>query len=270
MPARPGQAPALSIPQWNLWLKWLQEHAGPRIYMVIMLTGAFGLRCGEALALRREDLSLHTDPPKVTITGHTPGARKSPGDVYVRKQHLGLMQSLLKTGVKVQRTIGHKYGKGPKRSVTHVVHWAVPKAGYIFQSRTKASKPHLHYQAVYNAVKREAPKFAKYLAEQGKPVARDVAKLRPHSGRATLITELMGEGLVTALSMKYARHAPGSFKVHLRYGRLRLDDVKAACDALQGSRKKTEWSTMSTTDLLAAQKGIARELQIRLKGKQGA
>ena len=32
---------------------------------------------------------------------------------------------------------------------------------------------------------------------------RILAKMRPHSGRATLITELMGEGLSTAMSMKY-------------------------------------------------------------------
>ena len=47
-----------------------------------------------------------------------------------------------------------------------------------------------------------------------------VAKLRPHSGRAQLITELMGDGLSTAMSMKYARHAVGSVKVHLKYSRL--------------------------------------------------
>ena len=47
-----------------------------------------------------------------------------------------------------------------------------------------------------------------------------VAKLRPHSGRAQLITELMGDGLSTAMSMKYARHALGSVKVHLKYSRL--------------------------------------------------
>ena len=44
--------------------------------------------------------------------------------------------------------------------------------------------------------------------------------MRPHSGRAQLITELMGDGLSTAMSMKYARHAVGSVKVHLKYSRL--------------------------------------------------
>jgi integrase len=233
--------------------------------MVIMFTGAFGLRCGEALALRREDIFLGGDTPKVTISGSAHGARKSPGDVYIRKQHLGLMRSLLKNGVSCERTRGHKYGKGVRRTITYQEHWNIPKEGYLFQSRTKASRKHLHYQAVYNAVKREAPKFAKHLAEIGQPVAPGVANLRPHSGRATLITELMGEGLVTALSMKYARHAPGSFKVHLRYGRLTLDDVKTACDALRGSRKRTQWSEMSTGGLLAAQRAIAKELQLRLQ-----
>jgi hypothetical protein len=174
------------------------------------------------------------------------------------------MRNLFKHGVTCERTRGHKHGKGVKKTITYKEHWEVPKTGYIFQSRAKASKGHLHYQAVYSAVKREAPKFAKFLAENAHPVAPSVANLRPHSGRATLITELMGEGMVTALSMKYARHAPGSYKVHLRYGRLTLDDVKAACDALRGSRKKTQWSEMPTEGLLAAQKAIAKELQLRL------
>jgi hypothetical protein len=67
------------------------------------------------------------------------------------------------------------------------------------------------------------------------------------------------------MSMKYARHAPDSYKVHLKYGRLTLDDVKAACDKLQSSRPKTKWSSMSTKDLLAAQHGISKELALRMK-----
>jgi integrase len=232
-----------------------------------MLTGAFGLRCSEALSLKREDICLSASTPKIVISGHTPGASKSPGDVYVRKHHLGLMRNYLRSGITALRTRGHKHGKGTRKTITYKDHWDIPGAGYIFCSRTKASKGHLHYQAVYAAVKREAPKFARFLAQQGKPVSPEVARLRPHSGRATLITELMGEGMVTALSMKYARHAPDSYKVHLKYGRLTLDDVKAACDALRGSRKTTQWSTMTTQGLLHAQKAIARELQLRLQKK---
>ena len=93
-----------------------------------------------------------------------------------------------------------------------------------------------------------------------------MAKLRPHSGRATLITELMGEGLTTALSMKYARHAPTSYKVHLRYGRLTLADLKEALDATRASNPKTtkcQWGQMSKADLLQCQKEITRELARR-------
>ncbi len=66
--------------------------------------------------------------------------------------------------------------------------------------------------------------------------------------------------MVTAMSMKYARHAPQSCKVHLRYGRLTLHDVKAACDKLSNSRK-----TWLTKDLLKAQKAINEELAVRMK-----
>ena len=82
-------------------------------------------------------------------------------------------------------------------------------------------------------------------------------------GRATLITELMGEAMVTAMSMRYARHAPGSYKVHLGYSRLSLTDVQRACDKLTSSRKRTRWSDWSTKDLLEAQKEINRELRVR-------
>ena len=91
----------------------------------------------------------------------------------------------------------------------------------------------------------------------------ELAKIRPHSGRATLITELMGEGLTTAMSMKYARHAPGSVRVHLRYGRLTLRDVKEACDNLPGGGGDQKWKHMSVRQLLKCQAEINTELRRR-------
>lgn len=38
------------------------------------------------------------------------------------------------------------------------------------------------------------------------------------------------------------RHAPGSVKVHLKYRRLTLKDVKDACDALDGTPLKSNWA----------------------------
>ena len=144
--------------------------------------------------------------------------------------------------------------------------YIIPKNGYLFPSRKKATQPFLHYHAVYDHVRRQAPKFLDHLQKKEKQWGPEVGKLRPHSGRATLITELMGEGLTTALSMKYARHAPSSYKVHLKYGRLTLQDVKQACDATRGSSaKKTKfpWGEMSNKDLLQCQKEILQELTRR-------
>ena len=144
--------------------------------------------------------------------------------------------------------------------------YLVPKSGFIFPARRGAKYPYLHYHDVYDHVRRQAPHFLQYLMDKGKKWAPQVAKLRPHSGRATLITELMGEGLTTALSMKYARHAPTSYKVHLRYGRLTLADLKQALDATRASNPKTtkrQWGEMSNTDLLQCQKEITRELTRR-------
>lgn len=258
-----GQAPALPVRLWKVWLKWLLDHAGPRIFLVVFLTGALGLRCSEALALKREDIKLDADVPKVRVTGETRGAKKSPGDVYVRKQHLRQLKTFLQDGISVSRTRRHKNGKGKKKLITHTDNFKLPTSGYIFKARAKAKMPHLHYMAVYTQVRKQAPKFYKHLKATGERVCEDVAKLRPHSGRATLITELMGEGMVTAMSMKYARHAPGSYKVHLGYSRLTLDDVRNACDKLESSRKRTRWSTWSTKDLLKAQGEITKELRAR-------
>ena len=100
------------------------------------------------------------------------------------------------------------------------------------------------------------------LKKDGGAWSAEIAELRPHSGRATLITELMGEGMTTAMSMKYARHAPGSIKVHLKYGRLTLKDVKDACDSI-GNPDGNKWSAMSTKQLLKIQGQINSVLKQR-------
>ena len=223
-------------------------------------------RCGEAVAVKAEDMHLNAEIPKIKVSGETAGARKSPGDIYVRKQHLKLLRGYVKNGITVTRRKKHKHGKGPGRMVEFKDTFKIPKTGYVFKSRANAGYGHLSYHAVYMAVRREAPKFLDHLKKQDKKWAPEVAKLRPHSGRATLITELMGEGVSMAMSMKYARHATGSVRVHLAYGRLTLKDVKAACDSLPTSRtrgKPTQWSKMTMGELLRAQKSIMKEIERR-------
>ena len=247
-------------------MKWILDTAGPKIYFVIFLTGAFGLRCGEALALKRQDLNLEAAIPKLIVTGEAAGARKSPGDVYIRKQHVNVIRKWFRDGITSLRQKKHKHGKGKNKMIAVKQTYFIPKTGYMFPSRKKATQPFLHYHVVYDHVRRQAPKFLAHLQKTQKQWGPEIGKLRPHSGRATLITELMGEGLTTALSMKYARHAPSSYKVHLKYGRLTLKDVKQACDATRGSAtKKTKypWTEMSSKDLLQCQKEILAEITRR-------
>jgi len=222
------------------------------------------LRCSEALALKREDLIINGAIPKVRVTGDTAGARKSPGDVYIREQHLKTLKAHLAKGIQSTRAVKHKHGKGKKKKIKKNECYEVPTEGYIFTSRKGSKDGHLHYHAVYDHVVRQAPFFFKHLEAIGDKVSPEIKQLRPHSGRATLITELMGEGMTTAMSMKYARHAPGSFKVHLKYGQLTLEDVKRACDRFSGSRKRTKWAEWATQDLLGAQKEIQKELAKRV------
>ena len=260
-----GQAPALSKQTWKAWLQWLLEHAGPRIFTVVFFTGAFGLRMGESVALRAEDIDLKAEIPKVKVSGDSTGNKKSPGNVYIRKQHLKTVKGMFAEGVSVTRTKRHKHAKGRAKTIQVKDEFHLPKSGYLFKSRKNANCPHLHYHAVYDHIRREASKFLQHLQKTDRHWSSEIAKLRPHSGRATLITELMGEGLTAAMSMKYARHAPGSVKVHMRYGQLTLKDVKEACDIV-GARKqqgKTQWAKMTVKQLLSCQAEINAELKRR-------
>ncbi len=162
-----GQAPALTVRQWKLWLAWLLETAGPRIYFAVMLTGALGLRCTEALALKREDIRLDAPVPHVKVSGEVPGACKSPGEVYVRKQHFQHIKDHLKMGIHSERSVGHKYGKGRKRQIRKKDHFSIPRSGFIFASRKRATAGHLYYHAVYDHVRRQAPKFHQHLVDIG-------------------------------------------------------------------------------------------------------
>ncbi len=104
-----------------------------------------------------------------------------------------LLRGMFQNGVTAMRQKRHKHGKGPKKSINVKDVYKPPKKGYLFQARSKAKRAHLHYQAVYAHIRREAPKFLRALQKDNKPWSADIAKLRPHSGRATLITELMAE-----------------------------------------------------------------------------
>ena len=121
------------------------------------------MRCGEALALKREDINLEAMIPKLIITGESKGAKKYPGEVYIRKQHINIMKKWLREGITSTRRKKHKHGKGKMEMISIKETYVIPKTGYIFPSRTKAINPFLHYHAVYDHVRREAPKFLKYL-----------------------------------------------------------------------------------------------------------
>ena len=70
--------------------------------------------------------------------------------------------------------------------------------------------------------------------------------------------------------MKYARHAPGSARVHLKYVRPALRDATVAYDDLiendddkPPSIKNNSWSAMFDTQLLNDQKDTMLELTSR-------
>ena len=85
-----------------------------------------------------------------------------------------------------------------------------------------------------------------------------ISQLTPHSGRASFITHLMAQGYNLRMSMKQARHAPGSVKVHLRYGQLALTDVKTVVD--KADTAKAGLNDEATRDMTA--KGLRRSVRL--------
>ena len=72
-------------------------------------------------------------------------------------------------------------------------------------------------------VKRLAPLF------DAENPGSEFARIRTHSGRATAITVMLGQGVSAPVGMKFARHAPQSVGTFLSYGRL---SPKKVYDAL--------------------------------------
>ena len=94
-----GQAPALSRPLWKEWVKFIAAECGACIAIILSFTSNFGLRCSEALCLKREDISIQNDIPKICVTGDTIGNRKSPWGVYASKRLEHLLGIPRKTAV---------------------------------------------------------------------------------------------------------------------------------------------------------------------------
>lgn len=73
--------------------------------------------------------------------------------------------------------------------------YKIPKKGFLFRSRAKATAASLHYKAISAHIRRQAPMFLEFPKKNGQKWRVDLAKIRAHSGRATFIKELMGSGL---------------------------------------------------------------------------
>ncbi len=132
------QAPALSPKCWRAWLNFVKGNAGPRMFLLIWLTGAFGLRCGEAVALRRQDLALDAEEPYVRAAGHVEGAKKSPGHVFVSRSILGFLKRVLSKGLSLTREVKTKHGTFTKKET-----FVPPPAGFLFRARAGTQQRHL-------------------------------------------------------------------------------------------------------------------------------
>ena len=68
----------------------------------------------------------------------------------------------------------------------------------------------------------------------------------------------MAQGYNLRMSMKQARHAPGSVKVHLRYGQLALTDATTVVD--KAGTAKAGLNDEATRDMMA--KGLRRSARL--------
>ena len=68
----------------------------------------------------------------------------------------------------------------------------------------------------------------------------------------------MAQGYNLRMSMQQARHAPGSVKVHLRYGQLALTDVKTVVDTT--GTAKAGLNGEATRDMTA--NGLRRSVRL--------
>ena len=102
------------------------------------------------------------------------------------------------------------------------VHNSQRRACVCQQEESKEEEKETNH-AVWSAVNKLAKAFAQ------KYPGNDIEKIRSHSGRATAITSMMGQGVSLPMSMKFARYKPGSLKVHLNYGQLTCMDVYLKC-----------------------------------------
>lgn len=216
-----GQAVALTAEDWHAWTQFILKEKGPRMYVLIMLTGMFALRAGEAAMLRRSDLMLDTTPPRLNIPKEK-GRGKSPGQVPIMPEQIDVLRTWISPGVTaIRRKVLNQNGAQDVQES-----YQIPEKGRLFVARKeynkkKVKRDHLCYHAVWAAVRELAKKFCKaYPSAAGK-----WEQLRTHSGRATKITLMMGEGISLAMSMEYARHAKSSIKTHLAYGRLTTGHV---------------------------------------------
>lgn len=205
-----GPAPALSERDWSRWVAFARQHHSNMVALIIQMTGAFALRCGEACQLKTEDFHLDADPPFLDIPGR-PGANKSPGKVVMHPHWVREVEALQKSGV---ATVPRKR-ENQFRKFTVKDEYTWPEQGYLFLTpRPGRGDVPITYHAVWSAVTKLAPMF-----DQKYP-GNAFARIRTHSGRATAITTMLGQGVSVPIGMKFARHRPGSVGTFLRYGRL--------------------------------------------------
>ena len=113
------------------WLELVKMRARLAIYFCPFLTGALGLRCGEALVADGVDFALEAETPSMKVTGKAPGGQKSPG---VPKAALKTIQQCFTAGLTVTREVKTKNGKIKKKKET----FKATEKGFIFPSRKGA------------------------------------------------------------------------------------------------------------------------------------
>ena len=180
-----GRANSLLGSRWSDWLKYMQQHAGGKYYVLLFLTNALCLRITQAARLEGKDFNMKHK--KVWISAF----KKHPG-VYKP-----LLPSVLKTLKAIKKT-GVKSDKG---------NFAWPKTGLLFPARpgAKTKAKHMTKDTVAACIRRHRKGFINKYKNKYPDLAGPEKPIRSHSGRRHCISTLAGAEVSADACMAFAQ-----------------------------------------------------------------
>ena len=190
-----GRANSLLGCRWSAWLKYMQQHAGAKYYVLLYLTNALCLRITQAARLEVKDFNIKCKRVWISAFKKHPGVYKP------------LLPSVLQT-IKMIKKSGLRSDKG---------NFSWPKSGMLFPARpgAKTKTRHMTKDTVAACIRRHRKGFIKKFRNKYPDLVDEARPIRSHSGRRHCISTLAGAEVSIDASMAFAQI--DSFRVYKRY-----------------------------------------------------